>query len=728
MRQVLLCVFAILSLASPALADGPIRVLFVGGDWKSQITNYKKSDTPLRGHFVQQQVDRVAPGKFQFTLWTSYEFLQYGEAATLKNYDVIVIGDVMGQSVMPRLAEAVSAFVNGGGGLWYCDNHKAFTFPEMNRSFDEVLPVETVPFHAAEQSLRQPISFEKPLNVKPVTPDHPILKGLDFTGTEPLKAAHYGKVKPNAVILATTPTDIPIWIAWDHGEGRSLFTGGFFANDEASEQFCKWKQIGQFYVQSLTWLAAKAHYPRVEYASATAEGELTIDPTSKGSTLTAKHFGIHGQEAITRNSGQMTGENYKLYQALNLQDTFARTSAFMAIRPEKGKERFAVLNDGTDLDHFDPAKYDFSSSDAVLADLNRIQAQPIFLYWVPWMRMAELPDEKLYTKYFSVAADHVNGYPPAKNPPLVYYEIMNEPNLSSLMRNGQTVMTHEQVFDAFINFFNNTTKTLAARHPELRFGAGGFHEWPYVQKMIAATGSNLAWVSRHPYGHTGEAVFYLQDKYDQFAREHGRSDLKTIITEWDFWVYGEPAFDYLMQRWKPLADHADTVIGSLQYRWREYQEGGYVFGVVGESDKPFGELPNDWPNPGKDKPITYRYDAFWLMRNVRGQQSPATLAVPALQSSASQHAYAIVTNDGTKFNIVLYYGYPYSDPTSQKRYDSLKIHVRVPVPASIKGRTLTISRGDARRISEEPPRTLSGNDIDMQLDLPSLSGLTLTVQ
>src|SRR5687768_1090564 len=80
----------------------PIRVLIVGGDWKSQI-DAAPGREPLRGHFIRAALDAAAPGRFAVTLWTSYEFLQYGDRESLRPFDAIMVGDVMGQSVLPRL-------------------------------------------------------------------------------------------------------------------------------------------------------------------------------------------------------------------------------------------------------------------------------------------------------------------------------------------------------------------------------------------------------------------------------------------------------------------------------------------------------------------------------------------------------------------------------------------------------------------------------------------------
>ncbi len=103
--------------------------------------------------------------------------LQYGEPASLGKFDVIVVGDIMGQSVLPRLVRALEDFVEHGGGFLYCDNHKAFSFNTKELSFAGVLPIEVVPFRPYDEPPGQPICGDKPLNISPAAPDHPVLRG-----------------------------------------------------------------------------------------------------------------------------------------------------------------------------------------------------------------------------------------------------------------------------------------------------------------------------------------------------------------------------------------------------------------------------------------------------------------------------------------------------------------------------------------------------------------------
>lgn len=741
-RSCLASITAVAALALPARLDAAekTRVLFVGGDWKAQLPNYQ-GKRPLRGFFVRQQVERAAPGRLEFTLQTSYEFLQYGDAESLAKYDVIVVGDTMGQSVLPRLVRGITEFVEGGGGLWYCDNHKAFMFYTVARSFDEVLPIAVVPFRAYGPGPSQPRCKEGPVKVRVTARRHPIVRGLDFSSAPALRGSDnwgpaYGNVKRGAKVIARSPAGKDIWVAWEKGRGRVFWSGGVFSNDEISEDFARWPEFGSFCAQAIEWLAAGSTYPRVALRDAVAEGALRVDLSKRGPEVTPKHFGIHGQEDAPGGSHPMKGADLALYRELGLDGTFARTSSFMGIKRKPGGGQHDHMDDGTDVTTFDWSRYDFAKADVVLADLERIRAEPVFLYWCPWWGPG-WPDPGRYTKYFAASIEHVNGNPAKRGyrPRLRYFEIMNEPNLSPA----------ETVLPRYADFYNHAVTKLRARYPGVKFGCGGFNEWTYVQGIIDRCGKNLDWLSRHPYGHTGEAVFFLQDLYAEHARKQGLPDLKFIVTEWDFWIYGEPAYDYIMMRWKPLVDRADTCLGSLHYRWREYQEGGYVFGIHGEFDKRYGELPPEWPNPGKDKPITYRYNAFRIMRDCRGGQYAAELDVPTLRGSTapgaeeyarriatpverSARAYAVATSNGERFNIVVHYGYPYENLTTGERFKALKLRVRSPIPREVRGRTLVISRADCRNLSDGPARAIHGNTLDVEIDLPAQSTVSLTVR
>ncbi len=713
----------LLGFCSTAILAAPTRVLFVGGDWKSQISGdpVDPKNPPLRGHFVRRQTQGAAAGELTFTLWTNYEFLQYADETSLRRFDVIVVGDLPGPSMTARVAKAVETFVDGGGGFLYCDNHKGFSFISREMSFDSVLPVHVDAFRpmgslGPDDAPSQLILQGKPIQLRVKQADHPILKGLNLDEAAPLKAAHSGRLKQGATVLAESSDGHPLWICWDKGRGRVLYTGGFFANDELSAEFCKWPRIGQLYVQMLRWLAAGSQYPRADLSPAVATGEIKIDLSVSGPTLSAKHFSIHGQEDVARGSDA----EKQLYAALNLDGGYARFDQIAIAKfTNKNGYQYPAAEPDLSLDNIHWTDYDTAKLTKRLADIAAIKAEPIGMFWMPWNRGGYMPDPKVWTKYYFGALLTANGRPGTDTYQLnvKYFEPGNEPNLDKTIRQ-------------YIDFINYAGDAIHRTFPGVQVGCLGNYDLPYTFPVIDAVGKNVDWISRHPYGQTGEAVFLINDQILRHARDRGMNHLRTIITEWDFWIYGEPAFDYIMQRWKPLADHADDCLGSLHYRWNEYHEGGYVFGVRGvfAPDANYGKLPPEGPHPGRDKPITYRYNAFWLIRNCRGAQYPASIDAPAFASDRSPRLYAIASHEGPRFNIVTYYGYPYGDPAAGKRYDRVKLHLRTAIPASVVGRTLTITRADARTISTSPATVIDGSEIDLELEIPALSGVSITVE
>ena len=740
LKMAMVAAGAIFLLPAPMAMAAKIRVLFVGGDWKSQLPQYithagyqylqkhpvswrralpraiaKKVSIPMRGYFVRTVVDKAAPGRFVFTLWTSYQFLQYGDAESLKQFDVIVCGGMQGESMLPRLVAGIKAFVKGGGGLMYADSYKNFSSYRRRWSFNAVLPIEQVPFQPYGPGHNQPV-LSGPIKLQVVRAQNPIMRGLNFATAPALLGAHYGQVKKGAVVLAKGPKGTPLWVEWSYGKGRVLYPGGVFSNDDYSRNFANWPQFGKFYAQALSWLAGHCRYPDVKPTNALATGTLTVNLSKPGpAVITAKLFGVDGQN---KEPGMPGKADLALFTALKLNGSFDRSAGFGAIQHRPGGKWYQRLNDGINLNHFNWRKYNFARIDGTTAASRGLKMTPLFLYGLPWPYAAK--HTRRWTKYCAAIIEHVNGVPgtPAYQRRLRYFELMNEPSL------GPPV----SVLAKYCQFFNAVAGHLHKRYPGMSFGGCGGFEYPYDDEIIARCGKNMNWISRHPYGLTGEAVFYLQDKFMKYARSLGFNKLKFIITEWDFWVYGRPAFDYIMQRWMPVVDHATTCLGTLQYRWREYDEGGYNFGVIGQFNQRYGQLPPQWPNPGLNHPITYRYNAFWIMRNCRGTLYDAKLNIPTLKTSPTPYAYAIATCNGKHFNILIYYGYPYTHLADAKRYTALEINLNTAIPPQVKGRTLTVARADARNISTAAPVQIHGNRINMDVRVPALSGVSITVR
>lgn len=709
-----LCMFGLL--AGIAFAAGPkTRVLFVGGDWQAQMPG-------RRGDFVRQAVEQAAPGKFTFTLWTTYEFLQYGDRNSLKAYDVIIAGDFKGENVLPRLADGLTEFVEGGGGFLYTDNHKAFLFTRKERSLDAVLPIEIVPFRPVTNEA-QPFLTGKPVAVTVAAPDHPALKGLDWASAPALRGAHYGTVKLGATVLAQSAEGTPIWVAWEKGQGRACWLGGVMANNELSEDFAKWPQFGAFYAQMLGWLGEKSRYPQVTLKKAVARGTLTVDWANKGAEVSARHFSL-----LDYPGAAMTGKELDLYKALNLDGAFARGGykylidtihipPFATYFKDAVEKANAAQPDRNqkDIPEPDTTKFDFTHEDAYLADIEQLSAIP-YCMEDPGYAAQDWTARKWA---LATMVEHANGKAdtPEYKTRIQYVDV-------------HQLRYPQEDYATYIERFNDYAATMRTRAPGVKLGFGPAYqtEWPYVQEAIDGCGENLGWITRIPAGITGEAIFAAQDEYLAHAREKGVKNLQFLLAESEFWLYGAPSFDYFMTRFKATTDHADSTLGSFYYSWPEVSPDGYVFGLVGSTNDKLGDLPPEWPNPGKDKPITYRYNAYWIMRDCRGPQYPVKLDCPEIAASPSSHAFGVATCDGKKFNIVIDYGYAYQDLQKGREYQSLKIHVKVPIPAEVTGRTLTISRADCKQAVQEKSRRVHGNTLDLELDIPARSAVSLTVQ
>ena len=95
----------------------PIKVLTVTGDWKSQewyqdewmAKPGQPSHKLYRGRYIAAAVEKAAPGQFEFTDITNYAGQEYLDANYLAQFDVVLMGDIMGWSLNPRFHEAVEA-------------------------------------------------------------------------------------------------------------------------------------------------------------------------------------------------------------------------------------------------------------------------------------------------------------------------------------------------------------------------------------------------------------------------------------------------------------------------------------------------------------------------------------------------------------------------------------------------------------------------------------------
>ena len=170
---------------------GKIKVLLSTGDWKSQpwyqdVAMKTKEGKPsvYRGRFIIQEVEKVAPGRFEFTEIPNYLAQEYIDADYLSQFDVVLLGDIMPHFPL-SWQKAVNEFVHNGGGLIYCANHKWSTgVKHRGEPLEDCLPsLWPTPDEKGHFEVQT-----SGVNFVPVVTAaaHPAIKGLDWAAAPPL--------------------------------------------------------------------------------------------------------------------------------------------------------------------------------------------------------------------------------------------------------------------------------------------------------------------------------------------------------------------------------------------------------------------------------------------------------------------------------------------------------------------------------------------------------------
>ena len=193
--------------------NGPIRVLTISGDWKSQVwyQEVRANDgKKYRGRFIADEANKAAPGLFQFTDITNYTGQQYGDANYFKNFDVVLIGDIIGWSLPPRFLSGLRGFVKNGGGFGYMASYKWHTTLMDGTPIEEALPAKfgVSGFSDDWKNAEQRVGDK---NFAPIAalPGHPLARGLDWSS---LKLGEAGRIVPKvgSEIVLKSPGGAPI--------------------------------------------------------------------------------------------------------------------------------------------------------------------------------------------------------------------------------------------------------------------------------------------------------------------------------------------------------------------------------------------------------------------------------------------------------------------------------------------------------------------------------------
>ena len=678
-------IFASVSIAAAAACAcaAPLKVLTVTGDWMSQAWYQDKwtardgQPNLQRGRFIASEVEKAAPGRFEFTDITNYEGQEYLDANWLSQFDVLLLGDITGWSLNPRFQAAVRPFVENGGGLVYCGSWKWHCAMSKGTPFDEVLPGEFPVDNRSEDWRAADFANEKEA-FQPVAAagaeKHPVLAGLDFS-TMPRDAATRNFAfapRADATVLLASPSGSPVLAVRQLGKGRTAMTGCIFARDAPAEKFGEWPDFGRFYANLFAWLGENSAAKRAETRDAPAAISVSVDFAETGRAIPASVFALHGAHDCP-GFAPLKGDAQKLFEELNPSGQLARFSAHCA----KAK-----------------GEYDFARADSQIAEMDRFGLVPLALFdaygygrpdwvWADGSSWSDPSPEAIQMIIDEVDAllAHENGRGGEAGYRLrvPYVEIANEPDL-----NHRTIAGFGRLLKA-------VAAHVHANFPGVKVGAFGGYEVPFLKLFVKECGGDIDWISRHPYGWTGEMLFAYEDEVQAYADSLGFDKLQFIVTECDFWIQGRAKFDYIVKR-DFEALRRERLLGVLHYRFGQYAEPVYLFGAV------WGGWGQDRGAGAPNSPMHDAYDSFWIFRDFRGAKAKV-----AVESDAGpnllRHVYADAAADGERLDAVVYYdfgyaGAGYADFAAGTRVSAVEAKVRLSFPPSGKARTLSISKAD----------------------------------
>lgn len=721
MKRTFLALLSLVPLAVQA-APSPVKVLMVTGDWMSQAwyqDRWMAKDGVAelkRGRFIAAEVEKAAPGRFAFTDITNYAGQEYLDANWLSQFDVLLLGDITGWSLNPRFQEAVRPFVENGGGLAYCASWKWHCAMSKGTPFDSVLPGE----FPADNRSEDWKSVETASDKEPFTPriaegkaDHPLLRGLAWDALpDPTCTRNFAfTVKDGAEALLVAPSGAPVLAAWELGKGRAVLTGSLFANDGPGEAFGTWQDFGAFYAQLFAWLGGRSSATKATLKDVPATADATIDFSRTGPAVPASHFALHGAHDCP-GFVPLEGRALENFQALNPKGQLARFSAHCAT--------------GADA-------FDFTRVDSQLAEMERLGLVPLALFdgygyggpkWMwedgsCWSNPSPASIAMVLAEVDAFLA-HANGRggTPEYALRVPYVEICNEPDIRMASIPG------------FARLLRPIADHVHANFPGVGIGTFGGYEIPYLKPFIRECGGFLDWISRHPYGWTGEMLFAAQDDAAAYAASLGHDHLRFIVTECDFWIQGPQKFDYLMKR-NFEAVQRENLLGVLHYRLGQYAEPVYLFGVL-------------WAGWGQERgagehgaPMHDAYDAFWIFRDFRGRRVDVDVGIgDGISPGLERHLHADAAANGDALCAVLYYdwayeGEGYADFAEGVRYPAVETKVKLSFPAAGHPRTLSLSRANGEGfeiLPETHPIPAGETSFEIEVELSPVRAVAISIQ
>lgn len=620
-KQVLsACLLAAALVCSPLpaarAAGGQIKALLCTGDYGM----WAQDRVPL----IENAVQSAAPGAVVWESEQSFNFVKKLEApGYAQRFDVIVVGDVgMGQ-MTTKAQQALVDFVNGGGGLVYDLEGKSYI--AFNGS-----PL-AVPMPLAAILPYQYPDNDPQKNARPDAVawklDAPLFHGLDFSSS-PLKAQ------------AASPTPATLALERPQGKGRVLALYGVFGPSYKYVSYANfqknpggwdaWPGLGTLWARVLEREAQNSpvrSQSRADVDAAVKDAPLrvtaTVAATQEIDDIRAADLSIVSLGQLYAEDG---GTNEGLFLALNPRDWMDRQSQ-KALASKSGKA--------------------FPDKKA-LFDQYHIRgiymADDTYGGYGGW-------NEAMYQTQIAQAVAEAKSYPTE----IAFFQPGNEPPLDA----------------GYNTFHNKIAQGVIAGAPGLKvigpntaFNIRGVDP-AGMTAFLNTCGKTTDVLNWHIYACPPENVRAEALYWSQQAKGKMRSPgaPPVMFTESDAWNTEESQFNYLLDRAFVFLPTRE-IIGDFQYCMDPRTEGGtYSFGVL----QPPGEF-------------SANYNAYWLLRNLRGRMTRTTLAGAAPGALSHCHVLSSSADGGKTVTVVAYYDTGYYDSAAQARADKADLTVRVALP------------------------------------------------
>ena len=568
---------------------------------------------------IENAVERAAPGGAVWESEQAFNFVKKLEApGYAERFDVIVVGDVALGQMTPPAQQALVDFVRGGGGLVYDQEGKS-----------------SIPFVGSPLAVPMPLAALLPYRYpdndpqKSARPDAvawklntPPLQGLDFSDS-PLKASSL----------------TPLALERPEGKGSVLALYGAFGPSYHYVSYGKfeknpggwdaWPGLGPLWARILEREAKNS--PVRALSRADVDASVKNVPLTVTATVAATREidDIRAADLSVVSLGQLYAEdggaNERLLLALNPRDWMDRQSQkVLPTPPDKGPDKKALFDQ-------------YHIRGIYMADNS-------YGGYGGW-------DEAKYRMEIAGAVASAKAYPAE----IAFFQPGNEPPLDA----------------NYYAFHTKISKAVLAGAPGLKvigpntaFNVRGVDP-AGMSAFIAACGATTDVLNWHTYACPPENVRAEALYWSHQAQGRMRSPgpVPVMFTESDAWETEESQFNYLLDRAFVFLP-TPQIIANFQYCMDPRTEGGtYQFGVL----QPPGEF-------------SANYNAYWLLRNLRGRMVATTLAGAAPAALNHCHVLSSSTDGGKAVTVVAYYDTGYYDRPAQARADQARLTVRVTLP------------------------------------------------